>query len=214
MGWKAPRAMPSSAQVGEGESVRRTSVEPLFLTVGGLENLVAFERQPQQQQGPRINEQIRISPLRVIDNDGKMLGVIPRDEALSIARQQDLDLVEVASSERPPVCRIMDFGKFKYEQNRKTRKAKTHQHQLKEIRVSPGVDKHDLEFKLKHAREFLAHKDKVQITVQFKGRQMAHIDTGLTLVKEMVEALGDVGKVERPPTREGKNKISALLAPK
>jgi translation initiation factor IF-3 len=182
---------------------------------GGLEDLVAFERQPQQQQqGPRINEQIRISPLRVIDGEGKMLGVISRDEALNIARSQDLDLVEVASSERPPVCRIMDFGKFKYEQNRKTRKAKTHQHQLKEIRVSPGVDKHDLEFKLKHAREFLAHKDKVQITVQFKGRQMAHMDTGLALVKEMVESLGDVGKVERPPTREGKNKISALLAPK
>jgi translation initiation factor IF-3 len=175
---------------------------------------VAFDRQPQQQQGPRINEQIRISPLRVIDGDGKMLGVIPRDEALTLARQQDLDLVEVASSERPPVCRIMDYGKYKYEQNRKTRKAKTHQHVLKEIRVSPGVDKHDLEFKLKHAREFLAHKDKVQITVQFKGRQMAHMETGLELVNKIVESLAEVAKVERMPGREGRNKITALLAPK
>lgn len=143
-----------------------------------------------------------------------MLGVIPRDEAMTRAREQGLDLVEVAASERPPVCRIMDYGKFKYEQNKKTRKSKTHHHQLKEIRVSPGVDQHDLEFKLKHAREFLAHKDKVQITVQFKGRQMAHIDTGLELVKRMVDSLTDVAKIERNPTREGRNKITALLAPK
>ena len=88
-----------------------------------------------------------------------MLGVISRDEALGIARQQELDLVEVAPHERPPVCRIMDYGKFKYEQNRKTRKAKTHHHQLKEIRVSPGVGDHDLEFKVRHAREFIEHKD-------------------------------------------------------
>jgi translation initiation factor IF-3 len=175
---------------------------------------VAFDRQPQQQQGPRINEQIRISPLRVVDGEGKMLGVISRDEALAIARQQELDLVEVASQERPPVCRIMDYGKFKYEQNKKTRKQKTHQHVLKEIRLSPGVDDHDLDFKIKHAREFLGHKDKVQITVQFRGRQMAHIDTGMALVKKMVDQLADVSKVERMPGREGRNKITALLAPK
>lgn len=174
---------------------------------------MAFDRQPQQQQGPRINEQIRISPLRVVDDDGTMLGVISRDEALTRARDQGLDLVEVASAERPPVCRIMDFGKFKYEQNKKTRKQKAHHHQLKEIRVSPSVDQHDLEFKMKHAREFLAHKDKVQITVQFKGRQMAHMETGIELVKQITAALADVAKVERHPTREGR-RITAILAPK
>lgn len=142
-----------------------------------------------------------------------MLGVISRDEALQVARQQELDLVEVAPHERPPVCRIMDFGKFKYEQNRKIRKAKTHQHQIKEIRVSPGVDDHDLEFKLKHAREFLAHKDKVQITVTFRGRQLAHMDTGLQLVRRMTESLTDVAKIERAPSREGK-RVIAILAPK
>lgn len=174
---------------------------------------MAFERQTPQHQGPRINEQIRISPLRVVDGDGKMLGVIPRDEALQIARQQELDLVEVAPQERPPVCRIMDYGKFKYEQARKTRKTKQHQHQIKEIRVSPGVDDHDLEFKLKHAREFLAEKDKVQITVTFRGRQLAHMETGLQLVRRMTESLTDVAKLERAPSREGK-RVIAILAPK
>lgn len=174
---------------------------------------MAFERQSQQPPGPRINEQIRISPLRVIDGEGKVLGVVSRDEALQLARQQDLDLVEVAPHERPPVCRIMDYGKYKYEQNRKTRKAKTHHHQIKEIRVSPGVDNHDLDFKLKHAREFLAHKDKVQITVTFRGRQLAHMEAGLELVRRMTDSLTDVAKVERAPSREGR-RVIAVLAPK
>lgn len=142
-----------------------------------------------------------------------MLGVITRDQAIEIARQQDLDLVEVAPTERPPVCKIMDYGKYKYEQTRKTRKQKQHHTQLKEIRVRPGCGSHDLEVKLKHAREFLEEKDKVQITVQFKGREMAHTEVGLELVRRMVELLGEWGKVERLPTRDGK-RIIAIVAPK
>lgn len=142
-----------------------------------------------------------------------MLGVISRDKALEIAREQELDLVEVAPMERPPVCKIMDYGKFKYEQTRKQRKTKAHQQQLKEIRVRPQCGQADLDTKLRHAKEFLAEKDKVQITVQFRGREMAHTEVGLALVNDMVEKLAEVAKVERYPTREGR-KIIAVLAPK
>lgn len=162
----------------------------------------------------RINDQIRISPLRVVDANGAMLGVISRDEALEVARKQELDLVEVAPLERPPVCKIMDFGKFKYEQTRKVRsKTKQHHTQLKEIRVRPRCGEHDLEVKMRHAREFLGEKDKVQLTVQFRGREMAHVDLGLDLVKGMVEKLLDIAKVERTPRLEGK-RIIAVLSPK
>jgi translation initiation factor IF-3 len=176
---------------------------------------VSSDRSPQSSSAPptRINEQIRISPLRVVDADGTMLGVISRDQALEIARSKDLDLVEVAPTERPPVCKIMDYGKFKFEQTRKVRKTKGHQTQLKEIRVRPQCGKHDLEVKLKHAREFFENKDKVQITVQFRGREMAHMENGFDLVKRMCESLGDVAKVERMPARDGR-RVIAVLAPK
>ena len=164
-------------------------------------------------QGPRINEQIRISPLRVVNADGSMLGVIPRDEALRIAKEQELDLVEVAPTERPPVCKIMDFGKFKYEQTRKAKNSKTHQTQIKEIRVRPKCGQADLDVKLRHAREFLSEKDKVQLTLQFRGREMAHVDVGLEVIRTMVDSLQDVAKVERPPSRDGR-RIIAVLAPK
>jgi translation initiation factor IF-3 len=142
-----------------------------------------------------------------------MLGVISRDKAIEIARENDLDLVEVAPLERPPVCKIMDYGKFKYEQTRKVRKQKQHHTVLKEIRVRPQISTNDLEVKLRHAREFLAEKDKVQITMQFRGREMAHQEVGYSLMNEMVEKLAEVAKVERMPSREGR-KIIAVLAPK
>lgn len=167
-----------------------------------------------QPQGPRINEQIRISPLRVVDGNGQMLGVISRDQALEIARQQELDLVEVAPLERPPVCKIMDYGKFKYEQTRKTRKQKQHQTQIKEIRIRPQCGQNDLDVKLRHAREILAEKDKVLLVVHFKGREIAHMEMGFDKIKDMVDALSDVAKVERVPLREGRNRIIAVLAPK
>lgn len=174
---------------------------------------MSSDRSVPNTQGLRVNEQIRISPLRVIDHNGQMLGVISRDQALDLARQNDLDLVEVAPTERPPVCKIMDYGKFKYEQTRKTRKTKQHHTQIKEIRVRPQCGRHDLDVKLRHAREFLTEKDKVQITVQFRGREMAHMENGVQLVRQMVDALGDVAKVERMPTRDGR-RIIAILAPR
>lgn len=142
-----------------------------------------------------------------------MLGTFPRDKALELARQKELDLVEVAPMARPPVCKIMDFGKFKYEQTRKTRKAKAHQTQVKEIRFRPGCGHHDLEVKVRHAREFLEEKHKVMIVVQFKGRENAHTEFGVELAKQVIEMLADVAKVERSPAREVK-RVIAVLAPK
>ncbi|QDU59461.1 Translation initiation factor IF-3 [Planctomycetes bacterium Pan216] len=168
---------------------------------------------PNNTDTTRVNDQIRISPLRVIDANGESLGIISRDEAIDAARRQDLDLVEVASQERPPVCKIMDYGKYKYEQTKKLRKAQKTQSQLKEIRVRPRCGQADLDTKIRHARDFLGHRHKVMITVQFRGRELAHVELGLELVKSMVAELGDVAKVERHPTRDGR-RITAILSPR
>lgn len=143
-----------------------------------------------------------------------MLGVIPTSEALEHARQAELDLVEVAADERPPVCRIMDYGKFKYEQKKKQAKnAKTHQVQIKEIRLRPKTGEHDIDFKVKQARGFLADRDKVKVNVVFRGREMAHVDRGRQMLLEIIATLEDVAKVEKPASMEGKS-MSAVLAPK
>ena len=166
-------------------------------------------------QGNRLNEQIRLSPIRVVDQNGQMLGVIPTAEALQIAREAGLDLVEVAPNERPPVCRILDYGKFKYEQKKRTQKSqKSHQTQVKEIRLRPKTGDHDIEFKMKRAREFLAEKDKVKLNVQFRGRENAHHERGREMLHEIIAALEDVAKVEKTPSMEGGRNMTAVLAPK
>ena len=163
----------------------------------------------------RINEQIRLSPIRVVDHEGKMLGVIPTSDAQRLAADAGLDLVEVAPNERPPVCRIMDYGKFKYEQKRKAaQSAKQHQVQLKEIRLRPKTGDHDIEFKVKQAREFLTHKDKVKFNVQFKGRENAHHERGREILAGIIETLQDVAKVEKTPSMEGGRNMTTVLAPK
>lgn len=162
-----------------------------------------------------MNDQIRISPIRVVDQDGEMLGVIERDEAQNIADEAGLDLVEVAPNVRPPVCRIMDFGKFKYEQAKKASKnAKQHQVQVKEIRLRPKTGDHDIEFKMKRARSFLEQRDKVKLNVMFRGREHAHHDRGMEMLNEIIEALEDIAKVEKAPGMEGGRTMSAVLAPK
>ena len=130
-----------------------------------------------------------------------------------MARQAESDLVEVAPNERPPVCRIMDYGKFKYRQKKKTHKQKTHHVQIKEIRVRPKTGGHDIEVKLKRAREFLTNKDKVLINVLFRGRELAHIELGRAIIQNMIAKLEDIAKVERPPGMDGR-RMSATLAPK
>jgi translation initiation factor IF-3 len=160
-----------------------------------------------------VNEQIRITPVRLINAEGQMLGVIPTGKAMELAREAGLDLVEVAPGERPPVCKIMDYGKFKYDQKKKTAKQKTHQVQVKEIRVRPKTGDEDIRVKVRKAREFLEHKDKVLVNVLFRGRELAHIDEGRRVMDEVLQLLEDVAKVEKNPSMEGK-RLTALVAPR
>lgn len=159
-----------------------------------------------------MNRQIRISPVRVIGEDGEQLGIMSVEEAVESAEEQGLDLVEVAPNSRPPVCRIMDYGKFKYEQSRKARQAKKKQHtiQLKEVKFRPGIEEHDMEFKLRHARRFLEEGNKVKTTMMFRGRQVTHPELGREVLERVAEELEDVGKVESHPVLEGRNMIMVL----
>src|ERR671936_501566 len=136
------------------------------------------DRHAQHDRGQRINEQIRISPVRLIGVNGEQLGVVPTAQAQEMAREAQLDLVEVAPTERPPVCKIMDYGKYRYEQSRKQNKQKAHQQKLKEIRVRPKTGIHDIDTKINQARKFLEHHDKVLINVLFRGREMQHQEEG------------------------------------
>ncbi|MGA2061957.1 MAG: translation initiation factor IF-3 [Thermoguttaceae bacterium] len=161
----------------------------------------------------RINEQIRVSSVRVIAADGSQLGIMSTDKAMEQARSADLDLVEVAPNERPPVCRIMDFGKFKYQQKKRQHKSHSHQMKIKEIRVRPKTGDHDLNVKIGKAREFLEHKDKVIVSVMFRGRELAHIEEGRKVIDEILAKLDDVSKVESIPIHHGRRMI-CTLAPK
>ncbi|WP_206107997.1 translation initiation factor IF-3 [Paludisphaera soli] len=165
------------------------------------------------ERGLRVNEQIRISPVRVINAEGAMLGVMPTNKALEAAREVGMDLVEVAPNERPPVCKIIDYGKFKYTQKKRLTKQKQHQVQIKEIRVRPKTGDHDIEVKVKRAREFLEAKDKVLVNVLFRGRELAHIDEGRRVMDEVLHALEEVGKLEKTPSMEGR-RMTAILAPR
>jgi translation initiation factor IF-3 len=166
-------------------------------------------------QRTRVNRQIRISPVRVIANTGEQLGVLAVDEALALAQEQGLDLVEVAPLARPPVVKIMDYGKYKFEQAKAARAAKKKQHviHLKEVKFRPGIDDHDFEFKTRHAREFLADGNKVKVTMMYRGRQMAHVELGRDVLDRVAATLKDVGKIEMEPKLEGRN-MTMVLAPK
>ena len=161
----------------------------------------------------RINEQIRVSPIRVISDEGEQLGILSTDEALKRAREVGLDLVEVAPTERPPVCRIMDFGKFKYQQKKRQHKSQAHHTKIKEIRVRPKTGQGDIQTKVTHAREFLAHKNKVIVTVVFRGRELAHMEEGRKVIDQVISALEDVAKVESVPLHQGRRMV-CTLAPK
>ncbi|MBY0230619.1 MAG: translation initiation factor IF-3 [Gemmataceae bacterium] len=168
---------------------------------------------PQPERGPRINEQIRITPIRLIGANGEQLGVIPTSHAMEMAREANLDLVEVAPQEKPPVCKILDYGKLRYEQSRKKDKQKVHQQKLKEIRVRPKTGEHDVETKINQAKKFLEHGDKVLVNVLFRGREMQHIEEGRRIIEQVLEKLADSCKVEKAPSMEGR-RMTAMLAPK
>ena len=162
----------------------------------------------------RVNERIRVPQVRVIGDDGSQVGVLTVREALAMAQAKNLDLVEVSPTARPPVCRIMDFGKFKYEQSRKARKAKKKQHvtHLKEIKMRPKIEEHDYSFKMEHARQFLNARDKVKFTIMFRGREMAHQDIGHRLVARIVKELGDLATVEIPARSEGRTLTMVVMS--
>ena len=163
----------------------------------------------------RVNRQIRISPLRVIAADGSQMGILDLDAALAAAQEQGLDLVEVAPTARPPVVRIMDYGKFKFEQAKMARQAKKKQHviHLKEVKYRPGIEEHDFETKTRHARRFLGEGNKVKVTLMFRGRQIAHPELGRAVVDRVAADLADVAKIESDAKMEGKS-MTMILTPK
>lgn len=162
----------------------------------------------------KVNREIRAPSVRVIGSDGSQLGVLTLFEALAKAESEGLDLVEISASSTPPVCKIIDFGKYRYQQTKKEKESKKGQHQpkVKEVKVKPNTDEHDLQTKMRHAREFIERGDKVRITCMFRGREMAHPEFGERVVRKMCEGLADVATAEAPSKMLGRS-LSVVLAP-
>lgn len=162
-----------------------------------------------------INEEIKATVVRVI-SDGKQLGIIPLAEALEAAARAGMDLVEVAPGSEPPVCRIMDYGKFRYQQNKKQQVAKKSQSviQVKEIRLRPKTEEHDLQVKVRQIRKFLTQNDKVKVTMMFRGREITYTDIGMKIMEEVLDSLSDVCTVDQRPKVEGRNMVMILLPKK
>ncbi|MEZ5854560.1 MAG: translation initiation factor IF-3 [Hyphomicrobiaceae bacterium] len=169
-----------------------------------------------EQTGPRTNENIRVRELRVIDEDGNNLGVLPRLEALSKAIDAGLDLVEVSPEANPPVAKIMDYGKYKYQEQKKAAEARKKQKivEVKEIKMRPAIDDHDYETKLKAMRRFFEEGDKVKVSLRFRGREMAHTELGMQVLQRVKSDTVEVAKVEYEPKFEGRNQMIMILAPK
>lgn len=163
----------------------------------------------------RINERIRVREIRVIDEEGEMIGVMSPQEALKIARERGLDLVEVAPQAQPPVCRIIDFGKYQYEQKKRAHEAKKKQVviEVKEIKFRPATDDHDYNFKMKHAKEILQEGNKVKATVRFRGREITHKELGMQLLQRLEKDLAENGTIEVRPRVEGMQ-MTSIFAPK
>ncbi|MDA9059264.1 translation initiation factor IF-3 [Planktomarina temperata] len=164
---------------------------------------------PQRETGPRINERIRGSELRLIDENGENIGVVTPERALIMAEDAGLDLVEISPNANPPVCKIMDFGKFKYESQKKEAEARKKQKiiEIKEVKFRPNTDKHDYEVKMRNVFKFLENSDKVKITLRFKGREMAHQELGRDLLLRVAEDTKEIGRVENMPKMEGRQMI-------
>jgi len=179
---------------------------PLFYFLGG-EHAITKDF--------RINEEIRAREVRVIDSEGTQLGIMPAREAQRLAEERQLDLVEVAPAAKPPVCRIMDIGKYKYEQSKREKEARKKQKivSIKEVKLRPNIENHDFDVKAKNAIRFLKDGDKVKATIIFRGREIVHTQLGQKLLARLAECLGEYSTVERQPKLEGKNMIM-ILAPK
>jgi len=162
-----------------------------------------------------VNHRIRVPEVRVIDENGEQLGIMNTRDALNIAQERTLDLVEVAPTAHPPVCRILDYGKYKYDEAKKARDARKHAHQveIKGIRLRPTIDSHDFQYRTEDARRFLEKRNKVQVTLIFKGRELAHPEIGRAQMEKMAQTLADVALVERAPVMDGR-RMTMLLTPK
>jgi translation initiation factor IF-3 len=163
----------------------------------------------------RINEQVRVREVRLIDDEGNQKGIIPILDAIKMAKDANLDLVEIAPQASPPVCKILDYGKFKFEQEKKVRDSKKKQklQKMKEIRMQPKIDDHDLDFKSKHVLDFLNEGNKVKVTIRFRGRELAHTERGLDVLKQVLDRLNNEYVLEKPPLMEGRF-MSMMLGPK
>jgi len=173
-----------------------------------------FDRQPPERDSTRINERIRVSEVRLIAEDGSQIGVIKTDEALRMAQDRDLDLVEVAADSRPPVARLLDYSKYKYEQEQKAKAARKHQTQVnvREIKLRPKIADHDYNTKKGHVERFLKHGDKVKVTIMFRGREQAHPERGRMLLERLYEDVKELATVDSQPQQEGRN-MHMMLGP-
>jgi translation initiation factor IF-3 len=173
-----------------------------------------FDRRPPERDQTRINERIRVPQVRLIDETGQQVGVMDTDKALRYAHDKDLDLVEVAPEARPPVCRVLDYSKYKYEQAQKQKQARKHQQQItvREIKFRPKIAAHDYDTKKAHVERFLRHKDKVKITIMFRGREVTHPERGIAILDRLAEELAGLAVVEQHPTQEGRN-MTMMIAP-
>jgi translation initiation factor IF-3 len=173
-----------------------------------------FDRRPPERDTTRINERIRVPEVRVIDEEGQQVGVMKTPDALALAQEKDLDLVEVAPEARPPVCRILDYSKYKYEQAQKIKQARKHQQQItvREIKFRPKIAEHDYDTKKNHVERFLKHKDKVKVTIMFRGREVTHPERGTMILDRLAEELAEIGVVEQRPMQEGRN-MTMMMAP-
>lgn len=169
---------------------------------------------PRKDDGPRINSDIRVDEVRLVDSEGNMKGVVKIDEALKLAEEEGLDLVEVSPNAEPPVCKILDYGKYKYEQQKKANEARKKQKtvDVKEVKMSPRIEKNDYDVKMRNATRFLNDGNKVKVSMRFRGREMAHQDIGRDLFAQMIEELGELATVELKPKFEGRQMIM-ILAP-
>jgi translation initiation factor IF-3 len=173
-----------------------------------------FDRRPPERDQTRLNERIRVPEVRLIGADGEQVGVIPTDEALQRAQSEDLDLVEVAPEAKPPVARLLDYSKYKYEQEQKAKAARKHQQQVnvREIKLRPKIADHDYETKKGHVERFLRQRDKVKVTIMFRGREQAHPERGRALLQRLFGDVEELAVIESEPLQEGRN-MSMMLAP-
>ncbi|MCR4580773.1 MAG: translation initiation factor IF-3 [Treponema sp.] len=168
---------------------------------------MAYVNNNNNNKGQRINEMIRVREVRLIDDEGKQLGIVPTQEALRIAKDKDLDLVEVSPNANPPVCKVLDYGKYRFEQEKKLRDSKKNQKvlKLKEIRMQPKIGSGDLDTKAKHIQEFLDEGDKVKVTIRFRGRELAHTELGYDVLNEVLKRLTSAYNIDKPAAMDGRN---------